>query len=132
MIDPRPPDPDNDVRAALRRYRVLAYIVGTGLIILVFIGVPLQYGANLPQVAQIVGPIHGAIYIIYLIGAVDLARRSSLKARQLLAIVLAGFLPFLAFIVERRITSVVERELEETEEPTASSGGISSVDVGDD
>jgi integral membrane protein len=113
VIDPPVADQKKDVLGALRRYRVLAYIVGTGLIILVFAGVPLQYGANLPQVAQIVGPVHGAIYIIYLISAVDLARRSNLKTRQLLAIVLAGFLPFLAFIVERRISSVVLHEPEE-------------------
>ncbi len=63
------------VRSALARYRVMAYVVGIGLIVLVFVGVPLQYGAGVPQVAQIVGPIHGAMYIVYLAIAVDLARR---------------------------------------------------------
>ena len=100
------------VRSALARYRVMAYVVGTGLIILVFVGVPLQYGAGIPQVAQIVGPIHGAMYIVYLAISVDLARRGQLVTRQLAMIVIAGFVPFVAFIVERRITSLVKGNLE--------------------
>jgi integral membrane protein len=100
-------------RAALRRYRFMAYVVGTGLLILAFVGIPLQYGAGLPQVAQVVGIIHGAMYIVYLMAAVDLARRGGLKIVQLAMMVLAGFVPFVAFIVERKVTRTVQRELDE-------------------
>jgi integral membrane protein len=100
------------IRSALARYRVMAYVVGIGLIVLVFVGVPLQYGAGIPQVAQIVGPIHGAMYIVYLAISVDLARRGQLATRQLAMIVLAGFVPFVAFVVERRVTSLVNGNLE--------------------
>jgi integral membrane protein len=99
------------VRSALARYRVMAYVVGIGLIVLVFVGVPLQYGAGIPQLAQIVGPIHGAMYILYLAIAVDLARRGQLMTRQLAMIVLAGFVPFVAFVVERKVTRLVEGNL---------------------
>lgn len=91
------------VRAALGRYRVMAYVVGIGLIVLVAVGVPLQYAAGAPQVAEIVGPIHGAMYIVYLATAVDLARRGRLATGQLAAIALAGFVPLLAFLVEHRV-----------------------------
>ena len=33
---------------ALLRYRVMAYVVGIGLIVLVFVGIPLQYAATRP------------------------------------------------------------------------------------
>lgn len=99
------------VRAALKRYQVMAYVVGVGLIVLVFVGVPLQYGAGIPQVAEVVGPIHGAMYIVYLVASVDLARRGQLATRQLAMIVLAGFVPLIAFVVERRITRLVESNL---------------------
>ncbi len=86
---------------ALARYRVMAYVVGIGLIILVFVGIPLQYGANQPAVVKIVGPIHGFLYIIYLITALDLARRARFTLLQLAGMVGAGFIPILAFVVER-------------------------------
>ena len=99
------------IRSALLRYRVMAYIVGIGLIILVFVGVPLQYGANQPQVVSIVGPIHGFLYIAYLVAGADLARRGKWTMKQVLGVVAAGFLPFLAFIMEHYVTKRVLNEL---------------------
>ncbi len=91
------------IAGAFERYKCMAYIVGTGLIILVFVGIPLQYGANTPQVAQYVGVAHGFLYIVYLLAALDLARRARFTLLQMAAMVGAGFLPFLAFIIERRV-----------------------------
>jgi integral membrane protein len=99
---------------ALLRYKVMAYMVGVGLLVLVLVGVPLQYGANVPQVAEIVGPIHGFLYIVYLLAAVDLARRARFTLLQMAAMVAAGFLPFLAFIIERRVERRVRDVLDES------------------
>jgi integral membrane protein len=96
-------DPDRGLAGAVLRYRIMAWTVGTGLLILVFIGVPLQYGANVPQVSEIVGPIHGFLYIVYLLCAVDLARRARFTLLQMAAMIAAGFLPFVAFIIEHRV-----------------------------
>ena len=98
----------NSIDAALLRYRVMAYTVGVGLIILVFVGMPLQFGAGHPSVVQIVGPLHGFLYIVYLLAALDLARRARFSLLQMAAMVGAGLLPFLAFIIERYITRDLE------------------------
>lgn len=115
----RPGDPDNPTRglgAALVRYRVMAYVVGTGLAILVFLGVPLQYGAGIPQVDAIVGPVHGFLYIAYLLVAVDLARRARFTLLQMAAMIGAGFIPLLAFVIEHRVTTRLRAAYPELEE----------------
>jgi integral membrane protein len=99
------------IEGALWRYKLMAYIVGTGLIILVFLGIPLQAWANVPQVAQYVGVAHGFLYILYLLAALDLARRARFTLLQMAAMVGAGFLPFLAFIIERRVERRVREVL---------------------
>ncbi len=104
---------------ALIRYRVMAYAVGIGLLVLVLIGMPLQYGADKPGVVAVVGPIHGFLYIVYLLAALDLARRARFSLPQLAAMVGAGFLPFLAFFVEHRVTRRVDDLLVEAAAPTA-------------
>lgn len=100
------------VTGALFRYRVMAYAVGVGLLILVLVGVPLQYAAGRPAVVQVVGPIHGFLYIVYLAAAADLARRGRWTLWQLAATILAGLVPFLAFVVERATTRRVRAEIE--------------------
>jgi integral membrane protein len=92
-----------NILGALERYKLMAYIVGTGLIILVFLGIPLQAWAGAPQVAKYVGFAHGILYIVYLLSALDLARRARFTLLQMAAMIGAGFLPFLAFIIERRV-----------------------------
>ncbi len=98
-------DPTKGLASALLRYRVMAFIVGTGLATLVFVGVPLQYAAGVPQVDEIVGPIHGFLYIVYLLVAVDLARRARFTLLQMAAMIGAGFVPLLAFVIEHRVTA---------------------------
>ncbi len=99
------------VDGAQRRYRIMAYVVGTFLLILVCVGIPLQYGAGKPEVVQVVGPIHGFLYIVYLLAAVDLARRARLTLVQLALMVGAGFIPLLAFFIEHWVTKQVRAEL---------------------
>lgn len=93
------------LRSAARRYQLMAFVVGTMLLLLVVVAMPLQYGAGHPGMAQVVAPLHGACYIVYLLTVADLARRAKLRILELLAMIGAGFLPGLAFVVERRISA---------------------------
>ncbi len=89
---------------ALLRYRVMADIVGAALLVLVLVGMPLQYGGGQPVVVRVLGPVHGFLYIVYLLAARDLSRRAQLRWTEMLAMAAAGLVPFVAFIVERRMT----------------------------
>ena len=51
-----------------------------------------------------VGTIHGALYIIYLLVAFPLTRRLRLSPGPTVAVLLAGTIPVMTFIVERRIS----------------------------
>lgn len=80
--------------AALARYRVMAYVVGVMLII-VFCAIPFD------SVESVVGPIHGVFYIVYLITVLDVFIRWRLRLPALIVMVAGGWVPFLAFVVER-------------------------------
>ena len=88
----------------LIRYRVLAFATATLLIVLVFVGVPLQVAANRPQVVNDVGTVHGLLYIVYLFVAFGLTRRLSIPRWQMALVLLAGTVPFAAFVAERKMT----------------------------
>jgi integral membrane protein len=83
----------------LFRYRVMSYVVGTMLIVL-FIGlIPAINSMN-----KVVGPVHGVLYLVYLVTVVMVVLRYRLGLWTFVAMVVAGFCPFLAFIVEHRVT----------------------------
>ena len=91
------------MKAAVLRYRVMAYITGVVLMILCFVGIPLQVAGH-PAVANDVGVVHGILYIIYLVFAWLLSRRLSLATKPTLIMLLAGTVPIMTFIVERWVT----------------------------
>jgi integral membrane protein len=92
------------VRAAVLRYRVMAYITGVVLIILCFVGIPLQVIDNNTVVVNDVGTLHGILYIIYIIFAYLLTRRLRLAIGPTVLVLLAGTIPVLTFVVERWLT----------------------------
>ena len=91
------------MRAAVLRYRVMAYVTGVVLMVLVFAGIPLQ-AAHHPQLANVVGVVHGILYIIYLACAYQLSRLLRIPVKQTLILLLAGTVPVMTFIVERWAT----------------------------
>lgn len=95
---------DARTRSALLRYRIIAIVVGIGLIALVVIGMPLKYLADNAAVVAVVGPAHGALYVLYLIAGFDLSLRSRWTWPGTLAVLLAGTIPFLSFVAERVVT----------------------------
>jgi integral membrane protein len=92
------------VESALKRFRVAAYVVGIFLLILTLVAMPLKYLADDKTLIAIVGPIHGFLYMIYLVVAFDLALRARWPFKYTLGILLAGTIPFLSFVAERKVT----------------------------
>lgn len=88
---------------ALARYRVLAYAVGVGLLILVLVAMPLKYFAGQPLLVRVVGPIHGFLFAIYVLLVLDLAVRGRWSLPRTALVMVAGTVPFLSFVMERRV-----------------------------
>ena len=84
-------------------YRVMAYVTGVVLIVLCFVGIPLQVAGH-PAVANDVGVVHGILYIIYLVCAWILSRKLGLATKPTVIMLLAGTIPIMTFIVERWVT----------------------------
>ena len=85
------------------RYRLMAYITGSVLIVLCFVGIPLQVAGH-PVIANDVGVVHGILYIIYLVFAWRLSRMLHLANKPTVILLLAGTVPVMTFVVERWVT----------------------------
>jgi integral membrane protein len=96
------------VETALRTYRVIAWIVGVLLIVLVCIGVPLKYAGDHPGVAKWVGLVHGVLfYPLFLLVTFWLGVRARIPIVRVVVAMVLGTVPFLSFASERWTTAYV-------------------------
>jgi len=92
---------------ALLRYRVMAWVVGVLLALLVCVAVPLKYFADEPEMVHVLGVAHGYLYMALLLTIADLWRRRRFPLSAVLGVALAGTVPFLSFVAERAVTARV-------------------------
>ncbi|HET8681061.1 MAG TPA: DUF3817 domain-containing protein [Micromonosporaceae bacterium] len=95
------------MHSALRRFRVIAYVVGVLLLVLALVAMPLKYLADRPGLVEMVGPVHGFLYMAYLVLTFDLCRRAGWSLGRTALLLLAGTVPFASFAAERWATRLV-------------------------
>ena len=101
----------------VQRYRVAAFVVGWGLLILCAAMV-LKYVFGMGAAVAIWGPIHGALFVVYVIIAFDLAYKDRWSPLGTLWVLIAGTIPFVSFFAERQ----VQRKVLARQKMTADSG----------
>ncbi|WP_062380507.1 DUF3817 domain-containing protein [Demequina pelophila] len=100
------------IRGALLRYRVMAIITGT-LLLIVTVGM-LRYLPGLDGVKEALDPIllpvaivHGWVFIVYLAAVAHLWMLMRWGIVRLVFMAAGGVVPVLSFVAERRVTREV-------------------------
>lgn len=101
--------------AALTRYRVIAYIVGVVLIVFVAVAIPLKYIWDQPGMVGVIAPVHGFLYMVYLVTVFDYGRRAKWSLGRMVLLMLAGTIPFVSFFAERSVTRSARQRRREQE-----------------
>ncbi len=91
---------------ALRFYKVMAYITGTTLLLLAFFvllhAVDPSLWKSLKVLRTVIGIGHGVVlYPIYMVSCFNLILKARIKIVYFFLMLAAGFVPMLAFIMER-------------------------------
>jgi integral membrane protein len=97
------------MNGALTRYRVIAWIVGILLLALTLVAMPMKYFGDNGLGVQIIAPVHGWLYVVYLAAVIDLVRRLQWPVRYVVLVALAGTIPFLSFVMERKVVGWVRQ-----------------------
>ena len=93
---------------ALRQLRVVALLEGLSFVILLFVAMPLKYLAGLPLAVRVVGSIHGALFLVFLVALYRAARGAAWPRRRSLAAFIASILPFGTFVFDASLRREIE------------------------
>jgi len=99
------------IRAALRIYRVLAVVAGLALFVLLAAMFVKYVAPKNPTFSSVWSPIHGLIYVAYAASIANLGFKQGWGLRRIVLNMLTGFVPILPFVAERRVTADTEAAL---------------------
>lgn len=98
-------------------YRVLAFVTAIGLLILTFVGIPLQVFSHRDGVVLYVGTAHGWLYMAYVVVTLLLAYSRRWHLLKAVLVLLAGTVPFAAFFAEHKVMKDERRALATDQQP---------------
>ena len=78
-------------------------IEGVSLLVLLFIAMPLKYIWQQPMAVKIIGWVHGALFVLFMILAFRVYEQKSWPFKKLILAFVAAFLPFGTFVFDKKL-----------------------------
>lgn len=89
---------------ALGRLKLLGWLEGASLLLLVFVAVPAKYVFDNPGLVRMVGPIHGILFLLFIFYTISAGIEQGWKFRKTTwKVILACFIPFGTFYINTKI-----------------------------
>lgn len=90
------------------RLRIIAALEGVSLITLVFITLPMKYLMNNPAGTKLIGPIHGALFLLFVFNTLSVGVEQQWKFKETTwKVLLACIVPFGTFYIDRKVLSKI-------------------------
>lgn len=91
--------------------RLLALLEGTSLVVLVFIAVPIKYVAGDPALVRMIGPVHGALFLLFVYQTISVAIEQQWSFRtRTWKLLVACLVPLGTFYIDRTILRKMQNE----------------------
>ena len=86
------------------RLRIIAFLEGISLLILIFIAVPMKYFGHDPHLVKAMGPIHGALFLLFVFNTLSVGVEQQWKFKTTTwKVLIACIIPFGTFYIDSRI-----------------------------
>ena len=91
------------------RLRIIGFLEGTSLLILLFIAVPLKYVFAESFLTRIMGTIHGALFLLFIFNTLSVGVEQNWKFQDTTwKVLLACVIPFGTFYIDSKILSKIQ------------------------
>ena len=100
------------LKTNIGRLRLIGLLEGISLLILIFLGVPLKYGFDYPDLVKTMGPIHGALFLLFIFNTLSVGVDQQWKFSETTwKVLIACMVPFGTFYIDKTILSKTEHKV---------------------
>jgi integral membrane protein len=92
------------LKTKIGQLRIVAFLEGISLLVLVFIGMPLKYWLSSPTMVKTMGPIHGVLFLLFVVSTIGVAVNQNWSFKTTTwKVLLSSFIPFGTFYIDKKI-----------------------------
>lgn len=97
------------LKSSIGRLRIVAFLEGLSLLLLLFIAMPLKYFFDQPEMTSIIGSAHGFLFLLF-VGLViyEAISRSWEFWSRTLPLLVSSFVPFGTFYMDSKVLKKIE------------------------
>ena len=90
-------------KSHLGRLRVIAWLEGWSLLLLMFVAMPVKYLMDVPEATQAIGMIHGILFVLFITATLAISIIQRWNLGRVFVVMASSFIPFGTFYVDRKI-----------------------------
>ena len=95
--------PGHSLLTSLGRLRLIGFLEGVSLLVLLGIAMPLKYMAGQPAAVRYVGMAHGVLFVLYVLLVIQVAIQYRWSLGKAALAMVASVFPFGTFWAEKRL-----------------------------
>lgn len=92
-----------NIKSTIGILRLVGILEGLSFLVLLLIAMPLKYIFHLPETVKIVGTIHGALFVIYLLMLFIASREYRFKLKEIAIGIIASVIPLGTFYADKKV-----------------------------
>lgn len=98
-------------KSQLGRLRLISYLEGLSLLILLFVAVPMKYYWHDPSLVKTIGPVHGALFLWFIFNTLRVAVEEQWKFKETTwKVLLACMIPFGTFYIDKHLLQKASKD----------------------
>ncbi|MES2379929.1 MAG: DUF3817 domain-containing protein [Bacteroidota bacterium] len=94
-------------KTKIGRLRIIGMLEGISLLTLFFIAMPMKYIFDNPDGSKLIGPVHGALFLLFIINTLSVGVEQNWKAKTTWKVLLACIIPFGTFYIDKKILRTI-------------------------
>ncbi len=98
----------------INQLRIIGFVEGISYLVLLFVAMPLKYGAGWPDAVRVVGMSHGILFVMFVVWVLIVGRTYRWRFSRYVYAAIASVVPFGTFVFDRTLRHQQPRNEEKT------------------
>ncbi|TSE05045.1 MULTISPECIES: DUF3817 domain-containing protein [Aquimarina] len=100
----------NYLNSTIGRLRILGYLEGCSLLLLMFVAVPVKYMLREPILVKFIGQAHGIFFVLFVFNTLKVAVEQKWNFKRTTSkVIIACFFPFGTFYIDKKILKEIHQ-----------------------